>query len=179
MQNKIYFIFLPIYITQGLKKSVSNPLSPNNTRNKGLSINSIPQSIFNKKYFNPFFSSAEGKIFEELEKIDGDIYAHPFSKNQESLGQLLERTSIAIKFLLNDAKERGYKSVGIAGHGDPLCALNWSIKHKDPPSAYHEMKNEFYPQKGQAYIYTISNDESFRATDEGRIITTEAKVQTI
>lgn len=136
---------------------------------------SIPINVIDGlKEVNPL--RAEGKTYEELEKIGGDIYAHPFSENQETLDHLVDRSRAAIEFILADAKKRGYKSVGIVGHGDPLCALDWSIRHEGYPSSYTEMKKEFYPQKGQAHEYTIDSD--LRIIGEGRIITTEAAKQT-
>lgn len=124
-------------------------------------------------------NSAEGKTFNELEKIGADIYAHPFSESQESLIDLIKRAEAAKQLILRDAKERGYKSVGIVGHGDPLCALDWVIKHTAPPTTYHEMKKDFYPQKGYAYVRSLSSDEPFKVIDEGRVITTEAAIKTI
>lgn len=122
-------------------------------------------------------NSAEGKTYEELEAIGGDIYAHPFSPDQETLEHLVKRTKAAIEFILSDAKERGYKSIGIVGHGDPLCALDWSIKHTDLPTSYAEMRDSYYPQKAQAKEYIINSD--LRLEGEGRIITTEAAASTI
>lgn len=124
-----------------------------------------------------FPNSGEGHTYDELEELEGDIYAHPFSENQETLYHLVDRSRTAIEFILADAKKRGYELVGIVGHGDPLCALDWSIKHEDYPLSYAEMKKEFYPQKGQAHEYTIGPD--LRIIGEGRIITTEAAKQTI
>jgi len=126
-----------------------------------------------------FPNSAEGHTYEELEAIGGDIYDHPFSSNQESLNHLVERTRDAIKFILSDAKQRGFRSVGIVGHGDPLCAFDWSLKHEDNPTSYSEMKDAYYPQKGQALEYTISDDEPFKLIGEGRLITTEAAKSSI
>lgn len=120
-----------------------------------------------------------GKTYEDLEAIGGDIYAHPFSEEQESLDNLVKRSRTAIEFILLDAKERGYDSIAIVGHGDPLCALDWSIRHaEDDPISYDEMKNSYYPQKAQAKEYII-NDENLRLEREGRLITTEAANQTI
>lgn len=126
-----------------------------------------------------FPNSAEGRTYEELERIGGDIYTHPFSKEQESLDQLVGRARAAIEFILSDASKHRYNSVGIVGHGDPLCAVAWSIKYKDSPLSYDEMKKEYYPQKGEACEYTISDDKLFRLVGEGRIITTEAAKRTI
>lgn len=138
---------------------------------------SIPINVIDGlKEVNPL--RAEGKTYEELEKIEGDIYGHPFSENQETLDHLVDRSRAAIEFILADAKKRGYESVGIVGHGDPLCALDWSIRHEGYPSSYAEMKKEFYPQKGEAHEYTIGGPD-LRIIGEGRIITTEAAKQTI
>lgn len=126
-----------------------------------------------------FPNSAEGKTYDELEERGGDIYAHPFNGEQESLDHLVERSKGALDFIFSDAKRRGYNSVGIVGHGDPLCALDWALKNSDIPSSYDEMRKEFYPQKGVAYFYPISDDEPFRVVGEGRIITTEAAAQSI
>lgn len=122
-------------------------------------------------------NSAEGKTFWELEKIGGDMYAHPFSNNQEGLDHLVERGRSAIEFILSDAKERGYKTVGILGHGDPLCALDWAMKHEDMPFSYDEMKGALYMQKGQAQEYAIGSD--LKIVGEGRLITTEAAREAI
>ncbi len=124
-----------------------------------------------------FPNSAEGKTYDDLAKIGGDIYAYPFSKNQESLDHLIEREKRAKEFILSDARKRGYKSVGIVGHGDPLCAWDWSLKHTDLPISYGEMRDSYYPQKGQALVYII--DANLQVVGEGRIVTTEAAKQTI
>lgn len=126
-----------------------------------------------------FPNSAEGHTYEELEAIGGDVYAHPFNPDQETLSHLVDRTRDAAKFILSDAKQRGFNFIGIVGHGDPLCALDWSLKHIDSPASYGEMKKSYYPQKGQYLEYTVSDDEPFILTSEGRIITTEASKQTI
>lgn len=126
-----------------------------------------------------FPNSAEGRTYEELEVIGGDIYAHPFSPYQETLDHLVQRTREAIKFILSDAKEKGYTSIAIIGHGDPLCALEWTMKNEGFPASYDEMKKGFYPQKGQAYEYSFSDEEPFRLTGEGKTITTEAAVSTM
>lgn len=60
-----------------------------------------------------------------------------------------------------------------------MCALNWSLRHAGFPSSYNEMRKEFYPQKGVAYGYLISDDEPIRLVREGRIITTEAATQSV
>lgn len=124
-----------------------------------------------------FPNSAEGKPYADVEKIGGDIYAHPFSKNQESLIDLVERERAAIRFILSDARERGYQCVGIISHGDPLCALDWSLKYSTFPSSYAEMRDAFYLQKGQAVEYIIG--QNLRLESEGRIITTESVNRTV
>lgn len=125
-----------------------------------------------------FPNSAEGRTYDELEERGvGDIYAHPFNPDQESLDHLVERERVALGFILSDAREKGYNQVAIVGHGDPLCALDWSLKHADPPVSYGEMRDSYYPQKGQALEYTI--DSNLKLEGEGRIITTEASAQTI
>lgn len=125
-----------------------------------------------------FPNSAEGHTYDELEERGGgDIYANPFSPNQESLDHLVERERKALEFILSDAREKGYTFVGIVGHGDPLCALDWSLKHADNPTSYGEMRDSYYPQKAQAKEYIINSD--LRLEGEGRIITTEAAEQTI
>lgn len=124
-------------------------------------------------------NSAEGRTYEDLEKIGADIYANPFSNDQETLAHLVERGRKVIEFIISDAHKRGYGSLGIEGHGDPLCALRWSMVHKDLPDSYSEMKNEFYPQKGFAYVYDVSTDEPYRIIGEGKVITTKAAEQTV
>ncbi len=124
-----------------------------------------------------FPNSAEGHTYEELEAIGGDIYAHPFSPDQETLEHLVQRTRDAMEFILRDVKERGYNTIAIVEHGDHLCALDWSIKHEVPPPTYAEMRDSYYPQKGQALEYTL--DPNLKLEGEGRIITTEAAKQTI
>lgn len=137
---------------------------------------SIPINVIDGlKEVNPL--SAEGKTYEELGGRGGDIYAYPFSENQETLDHLVDRSRTAIKLILADAKERGYESVGIVGHGDPLCALDWSLKHAYNPSFYPEMRDSYYPQKGQALEYIINSDSKLES--EGKIYTTEAANQTI
>ncbi len=124
-----------------------------------------------------FPNSAEGHTYEELEAIGGDIYAHPFSPNQESLGHLVERSRTALKFILADIQEKGYESVAIVGHGDPLCALDWVIKRADNPVSYAEIRDSYYPQKARAKEYNFNSDLELEG--EQRIITTEAAKQTI
>lgn len=126
-----------------------------------------------------FPNSGEGKTYAEIEERGADIYAHPFNEAQESLNHLVQRSKVALEFILSGTKKRGYSSVGIVGHGDPLCALKWTLKNLKFPSSYADMRKEFYPQKGVAYGYFVSDDEPFRLTGEGRIITTEAARQTI
>ena len=125
-----------------------------------------------------FPNSAEGHTYDELEQIGGDIYAHPFGEDQETLDHLVGRSKEALEFILHDAKERGYDAVGIVGHGDPLCALDWSIKHTKQPANYAEMRDSYYPQKAQAKEYII-NDENLKLESEGRLITTEASQATV
>lgn len=123
-------------------------------------------------------NSAEGKTYDELAERGGDIYAHPFGP-QESLVHLVDRARSTAEAILDDAKKRGFESVGIVGHGDPLCALDWTLRHQNPPLSYDEMKNGFYPQKGEAYVYPISDEVPFRINGERRIIVTEAATQTL
>ncbi len=123
-----------------------------------------------------FPNSAEGKTYDDLAERGGDIYAKPFG-SQESLDHLIEREKRAKEFILSDARRRGYKSIGIVGHGDPLCAWDWSLKHTDLPISYGEMRDSYYPQKGQALVYII--DANLQMVGEGRIITTESAKQTI
>lgn len=124
-----------------------------------------------------FPNSAEGHTYLELEAIGGDIYAHPFSPDQETLEHLAQRSKAAKEFILSDAKKRGYSTIAIVGHGDPLCALDWVIKHEGFPRDYSEMRDSYYPQKAQALEYIFNPD--FKLEGEGKIITTEASRQTI
>ncbi len=140
---------------------------------------SIPNKFTMDGLKEVFPNSAEGKTYDELEAMGGDIYAHPLGEDQESLDHLVERSREAMEFIVKDARERGYRSVGIVGHGDPLCALQWTMRHEGFPASYNDMKNGFYPQKGQAYEYSFSDEEPFRLTGEGRTITTEAAVSTM
>lgn len=126
-----------------------------------------------------FPNSAEGKTYKELEERGADIYANPFSNDQETLEHMVDRGRKAIGFIISDAHKRGYGSLGIVGHGDPLCALRWSMIHGDLPDSYGEMKNEFYPQKGFAYVYEVTRDEPFRVIDGVKVISTESAEQTI
>lgn len=123
--------------------------------------------------------STIGHTYKELEDIDGDIYAHPFSEDQETLDHLVERSKEALRKILADAKEHGFESIAIVGHGDPLCALYWSLRNEGFPLSYADMKNGFYPQKGEAYLYTVSEEEPLRITGEGRRFTAESAQQTI
>lgn len=125
-----------------------------------------------------FPDSAFGKTYDDLEEIGGDIYAHPFNSDQESLDDLVNRSREALRFILQDAKECGYSKVAIIGHGDPLCALDWALKHEGQPNSYAEMKVSYYPQKAQAKEYIINN-ENLRFEREGRLITTEASQATV
>lgn len=124
-----------------------------------------------------FPNSAEGHTYDELEAIGGGLYAHPFCPDQETLEHLVQRSWAAEKNILNDAKKHGYNTIAIVGHGDPLCALDWGVKHKDYPFSYAEMKKEFYPQKGQAVEYIL--DSNLKLESQGRFITTEAAKQTV
>lgn len=114
-----------------------------------------------------FPNSAEGRTYEELEKIGGDIYANPFGEDQESLDHLVERTREALEEILSDTEKHGYKSIGMVSHGDPLSALDWSINHSGPPSSYDEMRDAFYIQQAEVCEYT---DPSLGLSNEGRII---------
>lgn len=125
-----------------------------------------------------FPDSAFGKTYDDLEEIGGDIYAHPFNSDQELLDDLVNRSREALRFILQDAKECGYTTVAIVGHGDPLCALDWVLKHEGQPRSYAEMEESYYPQKAQAKEYIVG-DESLRLEAEGRLITTEASQVTV
>lgn len=121
--------------------------------------------------------SAIGFTYKELEARDkGDIYAHPFGEDQESLNHLVERGRKAMREILEDVNKHGFEFVGVVGHGDALCALDWGLKNEGFPLSYAEMKSNFYPQKGEALMYTLGPD--LRIIGEGRIITTESAVQT-
>ncbi len=124
-----------------------------------------------------FPNSAESRTYDELEEIGGDIYAHPFSPDQETLNHLVQRSRAAKEFILRDARGRGYTTIAIVGHGDPLCALDWSIKHTDSPAVYAEMRDSYYPQKAQAKEYNFNSNLELEG--EGRIITTDTAKQTI
>lgn len=125
-----------------------------------------------------FPNSAEGRTYEDLEEIGGDIYARPFSAEQESLNHLVKRSKTSLEYILEDAKKLGYTSVGILGHGDPLCALDWVLRHPDQqPVSYAEMRDSYYPQKAQALEYQFNPD--LKLEGNGRIITTEAATKTI
>lgn len=126
-----------------------------------------------------FPNGAEGRTYDEIEKRGGDLFTYPFTQDQESLAHLVERSRQALEFILHDAKQHNFFRVGIIGHGEPLFALDWKLKHQGFPASYAEMEKEFYPQKGIANMYTISDDEPFRAIGERRIITTEAAAQSI
>ncbi len=123
-------------------------------------------------------NSAEGHAYDELEERGGDIYAHSFGE-QESLDHLVERSRQAVKEILENANNHGFESIAIVGHGDPLCALQWGLHNEGLPTSYAEMKKDFYPQKGKAYLYPVSQQEPFRVTGEGRIFTTKAANETI
>ncbi|MDP2684888.1 MAG: histidine phosphatase family protein [bacterium] len=53
-----------------------------------------------------FPNSGEGHTYEELEAIGGDIYAYPFSPDQETLNHLVQRSRAAIEIMLSDAQKR-------------------------------------------------------------------------
>ncbi len=125
-----------------------------------------------------FPDSDTNHTYDELEERGGDIYAHPFSEEQESLEYLVQRSRAAIEYILGDSKEHGYNIIGIVGHGDPLCALDWALKHANPPISYAEMRDSYYPQKAQAKEYII-NDKNLELESEGRLIITEASQATV
>lgn len=119
----------------------------------------------------------EGHTYDELEKVGGDIYTHPLSDEPESLNHEVDRLRLTLEYILADAQEKGYESIGIIGHGDPLCALVWSLRHEGTPDDYIEMRNEYYPQKGQAKEFLFNSNSKLES--EGRMITPEAAKQTI
>jgi broad specificity phosphatase PhoE len=125
-----------------------------------------------------FPDSDLGATYEELEERGGDIYALPFSDAQEKLEELVQRSREAKEFILNNAREKGYKLIAIIGHGDPLCALDWVLKHEGQPANYAEIRDAYYPQKAQAREYII-NDENLELKSEGRLITPEASEKTV
>ncbi|OGE32338.1 hypothetical protein A3D83_03530 [Candidatus Daviesbacteria bacterium RIFCSPHIGHO2_02_FULL_41_10] len=124
-----------------------------------------------------FPNSGEGHSYDELEERGGDIYAHPFSPDQETLDHLVKRSREAARRILADAKEYGFESIAIIGHGDPLCALDWVLRHEGQPASYAAMRDSYYPQKAQAKEYHLNSDLVLES--EGRIITTEAATQSI
>lgn len=123
-----------------------------------------------------FPNSAEGHTYEELAAVGGDIYAHPFGP-QESLEHLVKRSREAKDFLLEDAKSKGFETIVIVGHGDPLSALDWTFLHPELPTGYPAMRDSYYPQKGQAKEYFFSSN--LKLEGAGEIITTDAARQTI
>ena len=123
--------------------------------------------------------SAVGITYADLEKIGGDIYAHPYDQTQETLEHIVKRAGDAMHQILADSKNKGFSSIGIVSHGDTLSAFSWNLKHTELPSSYGEMRDSYYPQKAQAAEYLISDTEPFELVAEGRIITTEASQITV
>jgi len=124
-----------------------------------------------------FPCSAEGKTWEDLEKIGADIYTHPFSENQESLEHLVSRARSTIETILVDAKQRGYDSIAIVSHGDTLSAIDWTLRHPVNPASYLEMRDASYLQKAQVFEYPL--DDKLRLSGEGRLITVEQVKQSV
>lgn len=124
-----------------------------------------------------FPCSAEGKTWEDLEEIGRDIYAHPFSENQETLKHLVNRARSTIEFILSDAKQQGYDSVAIVSHGDTLSAIDWTLRHPVNPASYLEMKDASFLQKAQAFEYPL--DDKLRLSGEGKLITVKQVKQSI
>ena len=100
-------------------------------------------------------NDSEGHTLEELNFIGSDVYAHPFGPNQESLEHLVVRLRKAFGKIYETAQKRGFKTIGIVSHGDPLAAMYWAIRNEGVPESYAEMKKDYYPQKGEAleFIY--------------------------
>lgn len=131
---------------------------------------SIPNTYIVDDLKEIFPNSAEGKAYEELRKIRGDVFTHPFGPDQESLDHLIRRTREAIEYILQDAKQRGHSLLGIVSHGDPLSAMDWSINNTRAPEDHDEMQDAFYLQQAEACEYV---DPNLGVKNEGRIIRVE------
>lgn len=102
-------------------------------------------------------NESEGHTLEELEAIGSDVYAHPFGPNQETLEHLVARQAKAFGKIYETAQRRGFKTIGIVSHGDPLAAMYWAIRNGEVPESYAEMKKDYYPKKGEALEFTYEN----------------------
>lgn len=107
-----------------------------------------------------------GKPLVEYGKIEGDIYGHPQSSEQETLNHLLMR---AKKGLEQIVARDDFNSVGIVSHGDLISGIDWILRTPDRVPTYIEMKNRFYLQKGQVAEYTL--DPSLKILDEVKLLT--------
>lgn len=120
-----------------------------------------------------FPNSANGKPWENLEIIGGDIYVHPMDgKPQETLTHLIERAGRTCSLILSQSRASGEETIALISHGDTLSALDWSLKHTTPPTSYREMAQAFYLQKGEAWKYIF--DKNLRFIGEGGLIAPDA-----
>ncbi len=125
-----------------------------------------------------FPNSANGKPWEDLEKIGGDIYAYPLDDDpQESLNQLVDRSRRTIRDIIAEVREKNFQSIAYVSHGDTISAIDWALRNSENPTFYGEMKRAFYLQKAEAFGYTL--DASMRLSAEGKIITLEAAKESI
>ncbi len=121
-------------------------------------------------------NSGQGHTFDELAVLGGDVYAHPFSNEQETLDHLVQRAKFAADYIISDSAQSNSDSICIVSHGDLISALVWGLSHTENPSNYALMKKNFYLQKGEAELFKIENGT---IKNEGRRITVEEVNQSI
>lgn len=120
-----------------------------------------------------FPNSANGKLWNDLEAIGGDIYENPMGDgSQETLEDLIERAKTTNTWILYEAESNGEETIAMISHGDTLSALRWSLTHSTPPRSYREMVQAFYLQKGEALKIIL--DENLKFIGEGGLIIPEA-----
>lgn len=135
---------------------------------------SIPKLIIVNDLHDVHPNSWTGRPLEEYAKIEGDIYSHALSQDQETLEQLLIRAKRALELVMGT---ENFSSVGVISHGDLLSGADWVLRTPDRVPSYIEMKNNFYLQKGQVAEYKI--DPSLRIVDEVRLVTVPEVLQSI
>lgn len=102
-------------------------------------------------------NDSEGHTLEEIYAIKSDVYAHPLGPNQETLQHLVDRQRSALAEILAVSSVDEFTTIGIVSHGDPLCAMYWAMRYDRYPTSYGEMRQNYYPKKGEAYEFSYDN----------------------
>jgi broad specificity phosphatase PhoE len=98
-------------------------------------------------------TSYQGKKFNDLDKLQSEVYLKPLDPSDETIEQLAHRMEIFIKELLS--KHQG-KHLLVVSHGDTIMALKAVIKNT--PLEFLPFKTDHYIQHAEVYQVTYEGN---------------------